>query len=53
MRFIGQVHWWGGLQPAADFSPPAAGFASLAGGGLKARLQTESLPHMVGTKALE
>jgi threonylcarbamoyladenosine tRNA methylthiotransferase MtaB len=27
--------WWGRLQPAADFSPPAAGFAVLARGGLK------------------
>jgi len=26
---------WGGLQPAADFSPPATGFKYLAGGGLK------------------
>jgi len=28
---------WGGLQPAADFSPPAAGFASFAGGRAEAR----------------
>src|ERR1017187_2379279 len=24
-------NWWGRLQPAADFSPPAAGFTSFAG----------------------
>ena len=39
-------NWWGRLQPAADFSPPAAGFTSFAGRRAEARRRLKSAPQL-------
>ena len=37
---------WGRLQPAADFSPPAAAFTGSAGGRAEARRRLKSAPQV-------